>query len=204
MNTLLSPFSSGYVRRPRLSVEAMVTVAVSHHYLLPFIPAEPCLCLDIDAGTGLDAANLVELGHSVVAVDTLKSLKLVADNIKGLSWIDDKFPELNTVKALGKKFNIILTTYATKAECATQKVTHVDYLDLAANTLKTLLARDGKIGLKLKMESSNESVFSTTLEELVHSLDMAGLTVLDISPTYVRVTTKPDDVWVYVVAGHAD
>ena len=204
MNTSLSPFSSSYMRRPRLTGDAMITVAVTHHYLLPFIPAEPCLCLDIDAGTGLDAANLVELGHSVVAVDTMKSLKLVTDNIKGLTWIDDKFPALNNVKALGKKFNIILTTYATKAECEGKEVSPVDYLDKAATSLKELLARDGKIGLKLKMEPSAGGVFATTLEELVHSLDMHGLTVLDLSPAYVRVTTKPDSVWVYVVVGHAD
>ena len=52
-----------------------ISFADAHAPVLQMIPPAPGRILDIGAGTGRDAAGLVALGHSVVAVEPTKELR---------------------------------------------------------------------------------------------------------------------------------
>src|SRR6266436_10400478 len=52
-----------------------ISFADAHAPVLHLIPPAPCRTLDIGAGTGRDAAGLLALGHSVVAVEPTEELR---------------------------------------------------------------------------------------------------------------------------------
>jgi protein-L-isoaspartate O-methyltransferase len=52
-----------------------ISFADAHAPVLQLIPPAPCRALDIGAGTGRDAAGLVALGHSVLAVEPTEELR---------------------------------------------------------------------------------------------------------------------------------
>ena len=52
-----------------------ISFADAHAPILQLIPPAPCRALDIGAGTGRDAAGLLALGHSVVAVEPTEELR---------------------------------------------------------------------------------------------------------------------------------
>lgn len=74
-------------------------------------PMPPAKILDIGAGTGRDAAWLVSLGHSVLAVEPTDALRLGAQKLHPepeITWIDDALPKLPEVSARGETFDLIL------------------------------------------------------------------------------------------------
>ena len=76
-----------------------------------FFPAAPARVLDIGAGTGRDAAWLVSLGHSVLAVEPTDALRQGAAKLHpdpNIEWLDDLLPDLPHVLARGETFDLIL------------------------------------------------------------------------------------------------
>ncbi|WP_227506136.1 class I SAM-dependent methyltransferase [Marinobacter psychrophilus] len=71
------------------------------------------LALDVGAGSGRDAAALVNRGWDVVAVEPEASLRELGQNAtkdKSIQWIDDQLPDLNQVRKLSYRFNLILVS----------------------------------------------------------------------------------------------
>lgn len=69
------------------------------------------LALDVGAGSGRDAAWLVDLGHEVVAVEPAEAMR--AEGARrhaspGIRWIDDRLPSLDAVHRLALAFDAIL------------------------------------------------------------------------------------------------
>ena len=52
-----------------------VDPAVLHEYLVPNLPPAPAAILDVGAGSGRDAAWLVEQGYSVLAVEPSETMR---------------------------------------------------------------------------------------------------------------------------------
>lgn len=82
-----------------------------HDWLLPHLPSDPSLILDIGAGTGRDAAWLASLGHRVIAVEPSAELRRLAQEIHtspSIQWVDDHLPGLEVVHRHGLSFDLIL------------------------------------------------------------------------------------------------
>jgi SAM-dependent methyltransferase len=90
-----------------------ISFADAHATVLQLIPPAPCRVLDIGAGTGRDAAGLVALGHSVVAVEPTKELRcggMLLHPSPMIEWLDDSLPDLAAVGARKEEFDLVMLT----------------------------------------------------------------------------------------------
>jgi SAM-dependent methyltransferase len=90
-----------------------ISFADAHAPVLQLIPAAPCRALDIGAGTGRDAAGLVALGHSVLAVEPTEELRRGAMLLHAspmIEWLDDSLPDLAIVRARQQEFDLVMLT----------------------------------------------------------------------------------------------
>jgi SAM-dependent methyltransferase len=81
--------------------------------VLQLIPPAPGRALDIGAGTGRDAAGLVALGYSVLAVEPTEELRRGAALLHPspmIEWLDDSLPDLVGVRARQEEFDLIMLT----------------------------------------------------------------------------------------------
>jgi 2-polyprenyl-3-methyl-5-hydroxy-6-metoxy-1,4-benzoquinol methylase len=82
-----------------------------HTELLKHLPIQPGSALDVGAGSGRDAAWLARHGWTVVAAEPSKPLREGAGRLHQnakIQWSDDALPELNAVRLLNRKFDLIL------------------------------------------------------------------------------------------------
>jgi SAM-dependent methyltransferase len=105
--------TTGYARN--LAVLAMqyesITLDEVHRPVLHLFPRAASTVLDIGAGTGRDAAALTLRGHDVVAVEPTAEMRHYGQRAhpdEPIEWVDDALPELPTVRALGREFELIL------------------------------------------------------------------------------------------------
>jgi SAM-dependent methyltransferase len=90
-----------------------ISFAGAHASVLQLIPPAPCRALDIGAGTGRDAAGLVALGHSVVAVEPTEELRrgaMLLHPSPMIEWLDDSLPDLAAVRARKEEFDLVMLT----------------------------------------------------------------------------------------------
>ena len=90
-----------------------ISFAVAHAPVLHLIRPAPCRALDIGAGTGRDAAGLVALGHSVVAVEPTEELRrgaILLHPSPMIEWLDDSLPDLAAVRARKEEFDLVMLT----------------------------------------------------------------------------------------------
>jgi SAM-dependent methyltransferase len=90
-----------------------ISFADAHAPVLQLIPAAPCRALDIGAGTGRDAAGLVALGHSVLAVEPTEELRrgaMLLHPSPMIEWLDDSLPDLAAVRARKEEFDLVMLT----------------------------------------------------------------------------------------------
>jgi 2-polyprenyl-3-methyl-5-hydroxy-6-metoxy-1,4-benzoquinol methylase len=88
-----------------------VDFATVHRDVLHLIPARPCRCIDVGAGSGRDAAALAARGHAVVAVEPSAALRREGQRrhaAAAITWLDDSLPELAAVGRRGERFDVIL------------------------------------------------------------------------------------------------
>ena len=73
------------------------------------LPEEPGFACDIGAGSGRDANWLAEKGWEVVAVEpSAMREKAAAAAHSRVTWLNDALPGLNALRALGRRFDLIL------------------------------------------------------------------------------------------------
>jgi SAM-dependent methyltransferase len=90
-----------------------ISFADHHRSVIHLIPTVPGRVLDIGAGTGRDAAGLVGLGHSVVAVEPTEELRrgaMVLHPSPMIEWVDDSLPDLAAVRARREEFDAVMLT----------------------------------------------------------------------------------------------
>ena len=81
--------------------------------VLQLIPPAPGRALDIGAGTGRDAAGLVALGYSVLAVEPTEELRrgaMLLHPSPMIEWLDDSLPDLAAVRARKEEFDLVMLT----------------------------------------------------------------------------------------------
>lgn len=125
--------------------EAVSSEAVHADYL-SLLPVKPSVVLDVGAGSGRDAAFFADQGHRVVAVEPTRSLRLGAQTIhaeKNIEWIDDLLPDLQQVKALDMRFDLIILSAVLMHLDEPQRVRTIA-------TLASLLSPDGRIVMSLR------------------------------------------------------
>ena len=111
MTTL--PSNAGYAQEAEKCLERYEarSSAEIHADWLHLFPQTPSKILDVGAGTGRDAAWLASLGHTVVAVEPTAELREPAKDLHpepNITWIDDRLPELETVRTRNETYNLIL------------------------------------------------------------------------------------------------
>jgi len=90
-----------------------ISFADAHASILHLNPPIPCRILDIGAGTGRDAAGLVALGRSVVAVEPTEELRrgaMLLHRSPMIEWLDDSLPNLAAVRARKVEFDLVMPT----------------------------------------------------------------------------------------------
>lgn len=155
--------------------EALPFEAV-HGPLARFFPEAPASVLDIGAGTGRDAAAFAAMGHDVVAVEPTAQLHeagmaLHADAV--VEWIDDTLPDLTIVRALDRRFDLVLMTAV---------FMHLDAEERrrAAPALASLLAPGGRLLVSLRHGPVPEGrrMFEVSADEMRSLADGQGLKTL--------------------------
>jgi len=82
-----------------------------HEDLLPFLPPPGSKVLDIGAGSGRDAAALVELGYLVTAAEPSLKMQVWGRGLygaNGVEWVEDQLPALSSLRAVGQQYDFIL------------------------------------------------------------------------------------------------
>ncbi|MEV8319347.1 class I SAM-dependent methyltransferase [Streptomyces sp. NPDC059900] len=79
-----------------------------HGEILHLLPTAPVRVADIGAGTGRDAAALAGRGHEVLAVEPVRELRLVAQQLHAdapIAWLEDSLPGLERLEG---RFGLLL------------------------------------------------------------------------------------------------
>lgn len=82
-----------------------------HSWLLKALPSEPCVILDVGAGSGRDATWLSSLGHEVIAVEPSSEMRQIAaihHPNSPVRWFADFLPDLKQIFKAGLSFDVIL------------------------------------------------------------------------------------------------
>jgi len=90
-----------------------IAFADVHRHMLHLFPTTPSRVIDIGAGTGRDAAAFAGMGHTVTAVEPTLELRSAARRLHGhlpITWIDDSLPDLDSVHALGQRYDLVMLT----------------------------------------------------------------------------------------------
>lgn len=84
-----------------------------HSDWLPQLGSKADLALDIGAGSGRDALALAERGWDVVAVEPASELRRLGEAAtvhQSIQWLDDSLPDLNEIRKLSYRFDLILVS----------------------------------------------------------------------------------------------
>jgi len=85
-------------------------VAAVHGHWLDQLGDTPGYACDIGAGSGRDANWLAARGWDVIAVEPSQGLRerAMPGSHPGVTWLDDSLPELGHLRALERRFNLVL------------------------------------------------------------------------------------------------
>jgi len=84
-----------------------------HSDWLPLLEKKDGFALDVSASSGRDAPALADRGWDVVAVAPAAGLRELDQSVtkdKSIQWIADQLPDLNQVRKLSYRFNLILVS----------------------------------------------------------------------------------------------
>lgn len=156
-----------------------VTFDEVHAEVLHLFPVRPSRILDIGAGTGRDAAALAARGHRVVAAEPTSELRELGRRIhaeQDIEWVDDALPELPTLSAGQRRFDLILLTAVWM---------HLDEQQRAAGMARVagLLDTGGRVILSLRHGPvpPGRRMFPVSAEETVDLARRHGLVAVHLS-----------------------
>jgi SAM-dependent methyltransferase len=150
-----------------------ISFADAHAPVLHLIPPAPCRTLDIGAGTGRDAAGLVALGHSVVAVEPTGELRpgaMLLHPSPTIEWLDDSLPHLTAVRARGEEFDLVMLTAVRMHLDEAQR-------EVAMPTVAALVRKGGIVMISLRHGPipPGRRMFEVSGEETIALAQCAGL-----------------------------
>lgn len=163
-----------------------------HATLLNHLPQNPCSILEIGSGSGRDAASLAELGHKVIAVEPSDALRTRAQSLHqhpGITWIDDKLPELQSVRKFGGDYDVIFLSAVWM---------HLPYQDRQSSfeRILGLLKKNGLLYITLRHGPFEvvEGFWDIPDEELVKLVKEYGLVEIEQS-TEDDLLNRPGVTW---------
>lgn len=155
-----------------------------HQSWLAQLPQNPGSALDVGAGSGRDAAALASRGWHVLAVEPATELRQLGENAThhlAVEWCEDHLPELNHVRTLDHRFDLILVSAVWMHLPPFQRNT-------AFQVLTDLLSPGGLLVITLRHgPGDGERVFYETdrneLETLAESQSLTSLPVAEGNET---------------------
>ena len=136
------------------------------------LPSRPSKILDIGAGTGRDAAWLVDDGHDVVAVepvDELRDAGIAIHRNENIEWLKDRLPHLCSIIDRKRHFDCVLLSAVWQ---------HVEYDQRppAMRNLSDLTASGGILIMSLRNGPGNPSrrVYEPRVEDTIAAALQAG------------------------------
>jgi SAM-dependent methyltransferase len=193
--------TSGYRESAQALIEQYERISFEdvHRPTLHLFPLPPATVLDIGAGTGRDAAALARRGHVVTAVEPTPELRAwgQANHLLPIRWIDDMLPRLETVRALGERFDLLLLTAVWMHLDAAQQRE-------AMRTLATLAAPGGLVSMTLRHGPvpMGRRMFDVTADEVSSLAAEFGLRAMYRAQA-PDMLDRPDVRWTFLVLGAA-
>jgi len=128
------------------------------------LPEHPGFALDVGAGSGRDAGALAERGWEVLAVEPaqgLRDLGVQATAGRAVQWMEDRLPELASVRALSYRFDLILVSAVWMHLAPTQR-------ERAFRILTELLSPGGTLVITLRHGPGDDerTFYDTDRQEL--------------------------------------
>lgn len=144
-----------------------------HADVLHLFPRTPSNVLDVGAGSGRDAAAFARRGHRVMAVEPTEGLRREGERLHRalpIEWIDDALPQLDAVRATGRRFDLVMLTAVWM---------HLDLAQRRAGmeALVGLLARQGVVIMSLRHGPvpAGRRMFDVSADETIALGACAGL-----------------------------
>ncbi len=140
------------------------------------LPSEPSRVLEIGAGTGRDAAWLVEQGHNVVAVepvDELREAGMALHPSDKIQWVKDWLPTLHRLRDDSSGFNLILVV------AVWQHLLPQDHRQ-AIRTLAGKVASEGRLIMSLRHGpgSTSRPCYPADPDGIIRYAEDAGVRLL--------------------------
>lgn len=167
-----------------------------HSDWLKYLPSNGTV-LDIGAGSGRDARYMSDCGLKVHAVEPSLALIQAAKNNPSqheIIWYQDDLPNLNQIKALGVKFDLILLSAVWMHLSSEQRA-------LSTKTMTSLLNADGRLVITLRHGefSDGRVAFPLSADEVGHLGELNGLSVLLTTDLASDQLGRGDVAWQTVV-----
>ncbi|MGW2392328.1 class I SAM-dependent methyltransferase [Streptomyces lydicamycinicus] len=171
-----------------------VTFEEVHGGVLDLLPPAPAVALDVGAGTGRDAAALARRGYQVVAVEPVRELREVAQDLhpgENVRWIADSLPELTRLEGT---FDVALVS-------AVWMHLPPPARRRAMESLAAMLAPAGLLLISLRRGEppADRMMFDVPAEEVVRDGERAGLRVVRLLDGGADHLGR-DEVWWQAVA----
>ena len=103
---------AGYARAAEALIPSYETAVTTEALLAPvaaLLPEGPGRMLDLGAGTGRDAAWFAARGFDVLALEPVAAFRAAgARHGPGITWRDDRLPELSSLTAADGPFDLVL------------------------------------------------------------------------------------------------
>ncbi|MFM7502715.1 MAG: class I SAM-dependent methyltransferase [Betaproteobacteria bacterium] len=147
-----------------------------HNWLTPFLPETGMPVLDVGAGTGRDAAWLRRLGYRVFAAEPARQMRQLAyehHGDQGITWIDDRLPELPRLSPFSQDFHLILLSAVWMHLPTEQRLS-------AMTRLAQLIRPEGVLAISLRKGplSEERGIFAVSERELVRLAHQHGFELI--------------------------
>jgi SAM-dependent methyltransferase len=121
-----------------------VSFEAVHGRIADHLPVTGASVLDVGAGSGRDARALAARGYKVVAVEPADSFRELAnDGNPNITWVDDRLPDLASLRDGKERFEFILCS-------AVLMLVPAKHLAASFGTMAGLLADSGKLAVSLR------------------------------------------------------
>ncbi|MDP1978899.1 MAG: methyltransferase domain-containing protein [Undibacterium sp.] len=173
--------TEGYAETADYLVNQWQEISFEEHHatVLHLLPTAPCRVLDIGSGIGKDAAAFAAMGHSVVAVEPTRELRLpgiALHDAPNICWLDDSLPDLSRLCAMNQTFDLIMLSAVWMHLDATQRQHAMPRLAGLMNASATLILslRHGPIpaGRRMFDVSAEETMELAAMQNLLPILNV--------------------------------
>lgn len=187
--------TEGYAEMADYLVKQWQEISFEEHHatVLHVLPTAPSHVLDIGAGIGKDAAAFAAMGHSVVAVEPTRELRLpgiALHDAPGITWLDDSLPDLSVLSAMNQTFDLIMLSAVWMHLDAAQRQHAMPRLAGLMNASATLI-----ISLRHGPIPAGRRMFDVSAAETIELAAMLNLVpILNVQTTSIQKMNQQSGV----------